>query len=297
MLRSTFEPQHSPTLLLSAAVPQRKVLGVKQINSSTCEREKRRDTLNAKEKEKNRERERRPLKKRKDKRRSKTKPQRQAYVKLTDIRKELPLTKVVEEPVTQESFMASLGLHSQAAQKVPSPPRSEPSNHSIKVKNYLSGRFPFSSDYGRHIINHNRHLVPDIALTRKLERIEWNLRETERLTHNLTPDFEVTYESKRHEYVRPYRFPQTRYAQQSGSVRDQFVRYVCKPVCVLLERMDLEKERERIRSRSVVNGRPLQPKRVVHQKLLVMIRPMEMVKSNGTLRRSARLEEAIIVVD
>lgn len=282
MLHRTFEP---PTLVLAAVLP-RKVLGVKQLNSTACERDKRRDTLKTKKNEKNRKRESRARQKLNDKHISKIKQQRQAYVKLTDICKELPLTKVVEEPVTQESFMAGLGLHSQAAQQVPPPRRSGRRNHLVKFKNCLSGRVPFSSDYGRHIINRYRHLVPDMALNRKLERIEWNLRKTEVPTNHIIPDFEVTYEYKRDEYVRSYRFPRTRHGQQPLSVRGQFVHYVCKPVCVKLARMDLEKERERIRSRSVV-----------HQRLLVMIKPMGMVKNNGAPRRSARLEEAIIVIN
>lgn len=282
MLRGTFQPQQPPALLIAAVLP-RKVLGVKQLNSTTCEGEKRRDMPKAK---KNRKRESRARQKLKDKHRSKTKQQRQAYVKLTDICKELPLTKVVEEPVTQELFMANLGLTSHDVQQIPTPPRSEHGNHLVKFKNCLSGRVPFSSDYGRHIINRDHHLVPNMAINRKLERIEWYLRKNEMPTNHITPDFEVTYEYKRHEYVRSYQFPRTRYGQQSSSVRDQFVQYVCKPVCVKLARMDLEKERERIRSRSVV-----------HQRLLVMIKPMGMVTSNESLRRSARLEESIIVID
>lgn len=202
-----------------------------------------------------------------------------AYVKLNDVFRELPQVKIKEEPVTQEAFMGELGLAQTASpEELTTNTSPKTAIHpTIKFNNGLNGRIPFSSDYGRHIVKRDRHFVPDCVTHRRLERLEWNLRECETPPppRNAIGDYEVTYEPKKREYVRNYRFPKRQFWQKAWGVKEQFARYLCRPVTVEVERMDLEKARDEIKRGGVV----------VHQQLTVVIKPICRVRSNGVLKR------------
>lgn len=178
------------------------------------------------------------------------------YVRLYDVLKEIPQEQEVVKPVTQNEYMGFLGLDT----KEPADQKLCPevkTSHAVKLVSHP--HIPFSSDYGRRLLARERHCLPQEVALRKIERTEWYLKGTAVVSKNHQP--EIIYD-KRSKYLHRYHFPKRQFSQQHQPLEQAFIKYVCKPLCVELEMVDLSpfvvktvvQEEEMAPNISTVNG-------------------------------------------
>ncbi|KAF5305214.1 hypothetical protein FQA39_LY09302 [Lamprigera yunnana] len=157
------------------------------------------------------------------------------FVKLFDVLKEIPQEKEIEKVVEQPEFMSFFGLENRG-------PISSKHVHEIKtshpIKLTKTVSIPFSSIYGQRLLLRERHSMSQEAALKKIERTDWYLKEKE--TRNTPQDYSplISYE-KKPKYTRTYKFPKTQFRQKVTPIKRQFLEYLCKPVCVELERIDI----------------------------------------------------------
>lgn len=157
------------------------------------------------------------------------------FVKLFDVLKEIPQEKEIEEPVEKNEFMNCFELQNNEA--VNSKLVSEiKTSHPIKLTKTAS--IPFSSIYGQTLLLRERHCLPQEAALKKIERTDWYLKAT-RTNSNSDYSPLITYD-KKPKYTRDYKFPKKQFYQKHRSLKREFLEYICKPVCVKLEIIDVD---------------------------------------------------------
>lgn len=176
---------------------------------------------------------------------------------------------------SQEEFMSKLGLQSCG-------PSSESTSDTFARPKPVTTRLsqmptvPFSSDYGRVLIGREK-LNLDQTHQRRIERVEWYLKD-QAPPREPTPTFPVTYEPKSPQNHHNYKFPKRQYYQDSNFVNNlEFLKTLCKPVCVVLERLPVEKQTvsvkpkaATIRSRAITKSVSAQNRPVVKNAKVVL---------------------------
>ncbi|KAF2884280.1 hypothetical protein ILUMI_21901 [Ignelater luminosus] len=174
-----------------------------------------------------------------------------SYVKLYDFFKEVPQTKQDEKEVSKNEYMGFLNLDS----KEPCDPNQlslVKTSHPTKLSNFP--QIPFSSDYGRLLLARERHCLPQEVALRKIDRMEWYLKGTAPVLRNNNnnnnyyynnnnnifinnPDFIIYDRKVRNLHL--YKFPKRQFHQKHQTLYQSLIKYVCKPVCVHLEKLDI----------------------------------------------------------
>lgn len=110
---------------------------------------------------------------------------------------------------------------------------------------------PFSCDYARVILSREKPVVLDEVHLKKIERIERYLKQDCIVPKMTTAQYPVTYNKKEDSYCHIYKFP----VQQCCQLRDkvQFLKSLCRPLIVRLERCNLETKKKEI----IVNAKIL----------------------------------------
>lgn len=156
------------------------------------------------------------------------------FVKLFDVLKEIPQEKQEDKIVEKNDFMSMFELDTPDNTNRKSAAEVK-TTHPIKLTKTVA--IPFSSIYGRKLLLRERHCLPEDVALKKIERTDWYLnRDAPRCTNHDSPV--VTYD-KRSQYTRTYRYPKRQFYQKHKSLKQHFLEYVCKPVCVRLERIDV----------------------------------------------------------
>lgn len=157
------------------------------------------------------------------------------FVKLFDVLKEIPQEKEEEKIVEKNDFMNLFELEKR--DNVNTKLIAEvKTTHPIKLTKTVG--IPFSSIYGRKLLLRERHCLPEDVALKKIERTDWYLNgNAPKLNNDYNPT--VSYDKKL-EYSRNYKYPKRQYYQKHKSLRRQFLEYVCKPVCVRLEIIDVD---------------------------------------------------------
>lgn len=151
-----------------------------------------------------------------------------AFVRLHDI-----LKTAVKPQVSKEEFFQGLGLD--VNNSVIKPSVNKPLKYNSSRLAQLT-QVPFSSDYGRALIDPEKQLLPETH-QRKLERVEWFLKDRGSPELNGL-EFPVTYAPKNC-YEHRYKFPKRQSYQDSDFVNKiDFLLSLCKPMCVQLTRID-----------------------------------------------------------
>lgn len=156
------------------------------------------------------------------------------FVKLFDVLKEIPQEKEEEKIVEKNDFMNLFELEKR--DNVNTKLITEiKTTHPIKLTKTVG--IPFSSIYGRKLLLRERHRLPEDVALKKIERTDWYLNgNAPKLNNDYNPI--VSYDRKL-QYTRNYKYPKRQHYQKHKSLRQQFLEYVCKPVCVRLEIMDV----------------------------------------------------------
>ncbi|KAB0796624.1 hypothetical protein PPYR_10685 [Photinus pyralis] len=156
------------------------------------------------------------------------------FVKLFDVLKEIPQEKQEEKTVDKNDFMSMFELdtldntNTKTIEEVKT-------THPIKLTKTVA--IPFSSIYGRKLLLRERHCLPEDVALKKIERTDWYLnRDAPRCTNH---DYPVVSYDKRSRYTRTYTYPKRQFYQKHKSLKQHFLEYVCKPVCVRLERINV----------------------------------------------------------
>ncbi|KAF5285755.1 hypothetical protein FQR65_LT02283 [Abscondita terminalis] len=156
------------------------------------------------------------------------------FVKLFDVLKEIPQEREDEKPVEQNEFMNFFGLQTCESINTRSIPEIK-TGHPIKLTKTVG--IPFSSIYGQTLLNRERHCLPQEAALKKIERTDWYLKST-RTNSNSDYSPLITYD-KKPKYTRNYKFPKKQFHHKPRSLKREFLEYLCKPVHVKLELMDV----------------------------------------------------------
>lgn len=175
----------------------------------------------------------------------------QSYVKLYDFFKEVPQTKQDEKEVSKNDYMGFLNLDSKQAsdQKQLSAIKT---SHPTKLSSYP--QIPFSSDYGRLLLARERHCLPQEVALRKIDRMAWYLKGTAPVLrtnssssnnncNNINNIFinnpEIYIYDRKIRNLHLYKFPKRQFHQKHQTLYQALIKYVCKPVCVHLHKLDI----------------------------------------------------------
>lgn len=179
---------------------------------------------------------------------------------------------------SQEEFMSKLGLQSCGVS-------SNSDGESFVRPKPASTRLsqiptvPFSSDYARVLIAREK-LNLDQTHQRRIERVEWYLKD-QAPPRESTPTFPITYEPKSVQDLHTFKFPKRQYYQDSNFVNCvEFLKTLCKPVSVVLERLPEEKQpvsvkpktdnTKTIRSRAIQKSALVQKNKIVKNAKVVL---------------------------
>lgn len=159
------------------------------------------------------------------------------FVRLYDILK--PPRTTPPPIVTQDDFLRGFGLLNKTDSACVERKRITPSS----LKLLHMPQVPFSSDYGRIVINRDRQPVPMEVHLRKIERLEWYLNDANSSpatsNNTLTLTYPVTHDRVKESSFHTYKFPRKQFYQGDSTLRTvSFLLSFCKPLSVVLTRID-----------------------------------------------------------
>lgn len=150
-----------------------------------------------------------------------------------------------EKTVCKDNFINSLNLVSVdnrvGGKQKPTPSASKP----IRLAGLPN--VPFSSDYAQALIKRDKACSLEEAHLKRLERNERYLNNDDKLSvcsSSSATTYPVSYDKKEELYCHIYKFP----AKQAYQLQDRmaFLKSLCKPVTVVLERCDLKYRKKRV---------------------------------------------------
>lgn len=146
-------------------------------------------------------------------------------VKLVDIIKHKPIEEPENPPPTKNNFMFYLGLNNSVE------PQEKQLSEYVSKFQRLPSYVPFSSEVGQIYLKRENHCNPEFSKLRKLERLEWYLKE---IPSTKPQEFEITYNQKKFEddQMHVYNYPKRQYGQRHVKLKKLLD--LCKPVKIVL---------------------------------------------------------------